>query len=257
MVESMSPKPQKVFFVFYFKLPASLRRFLLQVSALFLVGFVGMGFLLGVTQDDPGRAGYVGNQTLTGILEVHPYPLLRVTEGNANIEAGRSLMLTGGGKSGIMSRAAPLSGELVRVSGVLLKRGDLDMLQVRGGSRGISAAEGDSPPVSPTTESLGRWRVFGEICDGKCLAGAMNPGRGIAHKACANLCLVGGIPPVFVSTRPIEGSEYFLLASSDGNELPLSAYDYVASFIQLEGDLERRGNLLILKVDEQSMRIVE
>ena len=250
------PKPKRVFFVFYFKIPASLRKFLLQVSVLFLVGFVGMGFLLGVTQDDPGRAGYVGGQTLTGVLELDPYPLLRVTEGNDAVPSGRTLMLTGGGKSGIMSRAIPLSEQLVRVSGVLLKRGELDMLQLRGGSRGISSAEGIAPTLPPS-ESLGRWRVAGEICDGKCLSGAMNPGRGLAHKACANLCLLGGIPPVFVSTRPIEGSEYFLVASSSGGELPLSAYDYIGNFVEIEGEIERRGDLLILKLDEQSIRLLK
>ena len=253
---TLPPKPKKVFFVFYLKVPSSLRKFLFQVSLLFLIGFVGMGFLLGVTQDDPGRAGYVGTQTLTGVLELNPYPLLRVTEGNDVIPSGRTLMLTGGGKSGIMSRAIPLSGELVRVSGMLLKRGDLDMLQLRGGSRGISSADGVAPTTLPTTESLGRWRVAGEICDGKCLSGAMNPGRGLAHKACANLCLLGGIPPVFVSTRPIENSEYFLVASSDGGELPLTAYDYVGNFIEMEGELERRGDLLIFKLDEQSVRVL-
>jgi len=84
----------------------------------------------------------------------------------------------------------------------------------------------------------------------------MRPGTGLAHKACANLCLIGGIPPVFVSTQPVEGSEFLLIGGPDGGELPRAAYDRVGQFISVEGDLERRGDLLVLLIDPKTMAVL-
>lgn len=251
----MNPKP---FFVGYLKIPKGLRSFLLIASLMFVAGFLATAFIIGATQDDPGKAGFrfdYGRQTVTGVVELQPYPLLRVTVGNGRIAAGHTLMLTGGGKAGVMKRAKPLDGKLATASGVILKRGELDMLQLRGGKAGLKATEGDAP--IQTAEPLGRWRLAGEICDGKCLTGAMQPGRGLAHKACANLCLIGGIPPVFVSSQPVEGSEFLLVASADGGPMPQSIYDRVGQFVELEGELERRGDMLILKIDETSIGLAK
>ncbi|WP_300035113.1 hypothetical protein [uncultured Roseobacter sp.] len=245
------------FFVGYLSAPQALRTFLMVICVVFVSGLAGLGLALGVAQDDPGDGAFrfdYGRQTVTGVLEMTPYPVVRVTEGNERIADGQTLMLSGQGKNSIMTRASPLEGQLVKVSGVILDRGDLEMLQLRGGRNGLSAVEGTAPQMQ--TEQLGRWRLAGEICDGKCLAGAMRPGRGIAHKACANLCLLGDIPPVFVTTQPVEGHEFLLITGPEGTALPPSAYHHVAQFISLEGDVERRGDLLVLKMDPATVEVV-
>ena len=111
-------------------------------------------------------------------------------------------------------------------------------------------------PDLPEDTPLGRWRIAGEICDGKCLAGAMRPGRGLAHKACANLCLVGDIPPVFATTGPVDGERYMLLAGPDGGPMPAEMYDFTAVLIDAEGEVYRRGDLLIFRVDPTTMRVL-
>ena len=248
---------EKPFFVFYLKIPRALRMFLLKVSAVFLLGFFATGLLLGGTQDDPDKAGYrgdYGRQKLVGVLQVNPYPLLWVTSGTKRIPIGHTLMLSGNGKTGVTERTKSLDGQLVQVEGVILKRGELDMLQVRGGKQGIDPfhkTEGEQIIlVPPPIVELGKWKIAGEICDGKCLAGAMNPGRGIAHKACANLCLLGDIPPVFVSPRKVHGSNYFLLANAQGEAIEEYTYDYIGEFVEMIGELEQRGNLLIFKTEK-------
>ena len=246
------------FFVAFFPMPPRLRVFLLVVSALLIAAFAALAYAARSTQDDPGDGNFrfdFGRQTVTGVLEARPYPTLRIIEGNERLPAGHTLMMSGGGKRGIMGRAEPLDGQMVTVSGVILKRGELDMLQLRGGRNGLAAA--DSPSLAsityPAPEPLGRWRLAGEMCDGKCLAGAMRPGRRMAHKACANLCVIGGVPPVFVSTKPVEGSEFMLMAGPDGGPLTMEMLDHMAAFVELEGDLERRGDLLILKIDPKTV----
>ncbi len=249
---------EKPFFVGYLGIPKRLKSFLLFVSLLMLAGFSFGAILAGISQDDPGKAGFrfdYGRQTLTGIIEAHPYPLLHVTKGNDRIKAGQTLMLTGQGKSGIMSDLRALQNQMVTVTGIILERGDLSMLQLLSGERGLKLI-GEKGDI-PATTSLGRWRLQGEICDGKCVAGAMQPGRGIAHKACANLCLFGDIPPVFVSTQPIDGEEFLLVHGPDGGHLSKSSYNHIGAFIEVEAQVRRHGNLLVVQIDPKKTREVQ
>ncbi|ODN72598.1 hypothetical protein [Methylobrevis pamukkalensis] len=184
---------------------------------------------------------------LTGILETRPYPILRVPA--AGDAPARAIMLAGSGKFGVADRAQPLAGTAVEAGGIFVRRGDLDMLLVGGGRNDLRAAEAPAaPPPPPAAEPLGRWRLTGEICDGKCLAGAMKPGTGLAHKACANLCISGGVPPVFASTAPVAGHLFFLLASEDGGPMPAALLDRTGVPVVLEGTVERRDDLLIFRV---------
>lgn len=91
--------------------------------------------------------------------------------------------------------------------------------------------------------------MTGEICDGKCAAGSMRPGDGLAHKACANLCISGGLPPVLVMDLPVAGSTVVLIAGPDGGPMPKALYDLVALPVQIEGQLERRDDLLVFRAD--------
>ncbi|WP_425093646.1 hypothetical protein [Tropicimonas sp. S265A] len=249
----MSDQP---FFVGYLGLPKGLRGFIVGLAVALVAGAAGLAAAIALTQDDPGEGAFrfdLGRQTVTGVLELTPSPVLHVTEGNENIDVGHTLMLSGQGKNGAIQRARALEGQTVVASGVLLTRGDLDMLQLRGGQDGLSAAEDAEPATPPAPEALGRWRLAGEICDGKCTAGAMRPGRGIGHKACANLCILNGIPPVFVTTQPVEGAEFLLIAGEGDDPLPQDLYDWVAEYVTLEGDVSRHGDLLVLTVDTSTL----
>lgn len=247
------------FFVGYLKAPAALRPFLLVVSVIFVLGSGVLGYAIAASQDDPGdgslRFDY-GQQTVQGVLELTPTPILHVTQGSEHIPEGHVLMLSGQGKNGAVERAEALEGQLVHARGVLIERGELDMLQLGGGNNFRAADDQSVVPDVPEPEPLGRWQITGEICDGKCTAGAMRPGRGIAHRACANLCLLGGIPPVFVSTQPVEGEEFLLIAGADGETLPPALLDYVALYVTLEGEVTRHGDLLVLTVDTDTVELV-
>lgn len=254
----MSDKKENPFFVGYATAPEGLRSFLLGIGIGLVLLMAGVGLGIGATQDDPGIGAFrgdYGRQTVTGVMELTPYPVVRVTQGNDRVPAGHTLMLSAGGKQSLMGRVKDLDGQLVTVSGTILDRGELDMMQVRGGKNGISKAEGEVPQMD--REDLGRWRIAGEICDGKCLAGAMRPGIGIAHKACANLCLIGDIPPVFVSTQPVEGEEFLLVVGQDGTIFPKSSYDLVAWYISVEGNITRHGDLLVFELDPSTAEVLQ
>jgi hypothetical protein len=61
---------------------------------------------------------------------------------------------------------------------------------------------------------------------------------------------------VFVSSQPVDGETFLLITGPDGRALPTEAYDYVARYVSLEGEIERRGNLLIIAVDPQTMEVL-
>lgn len=249
----------KPFFVGYLNIPEGLRHFLIVAAAAVIGILLGTGWVLGSGQDDPGTGavrGDFGRQTVTGVIELSPYPLLHVTEGTERIAAGRTLMMTSAGKAGAGPRGDALEGQMATASGVIIQRGDLEMLQLRGGARGLGPSEATLSAI-PAPEPLGRWRLTGEICDGKCLAGAMRPGRGLSHKACANLCLLGDVPPVFVSTQAVEGSEFLLITGPDRTKLPPEAYDFVAQYVSVEGEITRHGDLLVFALDPKTLRLAQ
>lgn len=227
----------------------------LSVFAVCFAGGMGLAALaLSSTQNDPGNGGFQwGNRfENVGILELRPYPVLRMA---ATDEApARTYMLTGQGKRGAFRQAEANQGNPVSLRGVPVARGDLMMIQVGR----VEATEDGSGSFSPSEPvPLGRWKLSGEICDGKCYAGAMRPGRGLAHKACADLCLTGGIPPVFVSSGDVEGRNFFLMADAEGNLLGDEIKPLLALFVELEGEVERLDDLMVFKTDLSTARLLK
>lgn len=249
-------KPQDPFFVGWGKVPKGLKSFLLLCTASFVVSFAVAAFAISATQTDTGSGAFMGQANATGILRSDPYPVLHVIESN-RFERGDVVLLSGGGKRGVFNRAENLDGEIVRLAGLRMERGDLDGLQLRGGMRGLSLAENPDPDFTIDVEPLGRWKLTGEICDGKCYVGAMRPGNGLAHKACANLCLIGDVPPVFVSSGPVDGDEFLLMANADGKRLGDEILDFTATYVEIEGEVERRGTLLVFKIDTDTIRLAQ
>lgn len=249
----MLKPPERGFFVGYFKkVPADIRKLMLVFIATFLGTFAAAAFVLALDTDSPGSGSFAGpppEGEITGTIDLLPYPVLRVAA--SADKPAQAVMLAGTGKFGVSDRAAALKGKSVVVGGFFVKRGDLEMLLV-GGKMEAEVSQPADLPVPQVPEDLGRWRLTGEICDGKCAAGAMRPGNGLAHKACANLCISGGVPPVFVSTAPVEGRNFLLMASADGGPMPKWLLDRTAVPVVLEGRVERRDDLLVFKVEQEA-----
>lgn len=226
----------------------------LAVFAICFAGGMGLAALaLSSTQNDPGSGGFQwGNRFENiGMLELRPYPVFRMAASEAS--PARTYMLSGQGKRGVFAQAEANRGTAVSLRGVPINRGDLTMIQVGQVQTGEDGTGGFTPsePVP-----LGRWRLAGEICDGKCYAGAMRPGRGLAHKACADLCLTGGVPPVFVATGDVEGRHFFLMADANGNLLGDEIRPLLALYVELEGEVERLDDLMVFKADLSTARVL-
>jgi hypothetical protein len=211
--------------------------FLGLVLLTLVAGFGALAFAIGVTVDDPGGGDFTGDKAITGTLIADPYPMI-VTDGDHH-----TVLLSGGGKRGVRAEADPLDGKHVLATGAGVKRGDRDMLLVDQ----LQPAPGDALP--PVPEPLGSWRLTGEICDGKCSLGVMRPGNTAVHKACANVCLIGGVPPVLITTTPVLGTRYLLMGDPQNHALPDEMRDQVAITSRMDGTLERIGDALIFRTD--------
>lgn len=248
-----APREEGFFIGWARALPAGLGGFLARVAAAVLVGASAAAVLLSAAVEDPGGGDAFWGEppvTLRGVLTLRPYPVLHLPPDAAN-PAGRAVLLSGPGKTGVEADPA-LEGRLVEASGPLLRRGSQEQIQVDPG--GFVALEGAG--AAPRAEPLGTWRITGEICDGKCWNGAMRPATGITHRACAAFCLVGGLPAVFYPTRPLPGTgaEVLVLGGPDGGPMPEALRDQVGLRITLDGQVERRGGLLVFLADPASLR---
>lgn len=242
------------FFVGYIDgVPKDGRGLMWLAGALLVAGFAVFAALLGFGNPYPGDGRTVGEITVTGVMERFPYPVLRVAPDAAH-PAGRTILLAGEDKTGVQAKGEELATRSVTTQGYLTTRGTLEMILVNAATA-FSPAPVANPRRAAAPVSLGRWRMQGEICDGKCYAGAMQPGTGLSHKACANLCLSGGVPPVFVTEKPVEGATFFLLADAAGGPVPAVMFDYTAQPVVLEGELVSMDNILVLKADWTKVKL--
>lgn len=249
-------KPVEPFFVGWGKVPKALRLFLASCAAVLIVAFAALSYATSATQTDSLGGAFMGRVEVTGVLQNDPYPILHVIS-SPQFKAGDTIILSGNGKRGAVGQAAGLDGKIVEANGLRMDRGSLMGMQLRNGQRGLTLAVDQSQSMDVPVKPLGRWRLQGEICDGKCLNGAMRPGTGIAHRACANLCLLGDVAPVFVSAGPIDGSQFFLMSGPEGGAITPALLKYTALAVEIEGEVERHGNLLVFKISPETIKAVQ
>jgi len=105
---------------------------------------------------------------------------------------------------------------------------------------------------------LGEMTLEGEIVDTKCYLGAMNPGVLKPHRACAILCIKGGIPPMLLVRGPtVDQADYFVLVDESYGAVNDRILDFVGLPVEITGRVERIGNRLILRSDPSSYRLIE
>ncbi|MFT5804866.1 MAG: hypothetical protein ACI9R8_001916 [Candidatus Paceibacteria bacterium] len=239
------------FFVGYLPFPHGLRRFYLVLIPLLLVIGVGTSLLLASNQETVGGGTWqVSNMTsVTGRLIMEPYPVLHT-------EAGESVLMVVQGKQDASSATMPFSGEMVTATGFDVRRGGWHMLEIP--QTGAIVAAPEAIPVTvPVSESLGTDTLVGEVVDSKCFLGVMKPGSGKVHRACASLCLLGGMPPMLVVKT--ESDRYgYVLVNADGSSASRQLAGQVAMPIRITGEFEKRGDLTYLRMprDQRSTELL-
>ena len=238
------------FYVGYLPGPPGLHRWLRRVAlaALLLAGPVGIVLAAAHTPSAGGAFEYSHTTLVRGELELRPLPALRVLEGGQI----RRVPLVDQGKHGVHGLEA-LDGRPVSMTVTRIHRDRDEMFEL---ATPPVADSGAIPLPAAVVAALGGVTLQGEIVDGKCDLGVMNPGDGSLHRACAVRCLSGGVPPMLL-VRDRAGREVRVALA--GAEAPLPGElvrQWAGASVEVRGTLVRRDDEPILLVAEDGVRRV-
>jgi hypothetical protein len=237
------------FFVGYLPTPPRTKRFAIGVAATMVT--LGLAAaILGVVGEGSTGSGF-GPQAQTpsegviGVLSTHPYGVLW-TESEHGPSA---VLLVRQGKFGIGSMFDAMDGTVVRVQGYVIEREGRRMIELGGAPVAAELPEATVASLRAHASAGPRSiRITGEIVDEKCWLGRMRPGAGRTHRACAQLCVAGGIPPVIVGTDE-SGVAYAAVVVGDHREaITETILPYLAEPVAVRGELVRDGDLDYLLV---------
>ncbi len=250
------------------KAPAGIGSRVRRVAVFLLALAVLLGVLLALVQRNIGVSVFEWGKVkgFSGILKSQPYPHLLVPRPGASDgqTAFSSYYLVKPFKFGLdPGLAARLDGQAVGLKGTLIYRGEQTMLEVVDdslrASDPLAPSEGARARVSGLSQkpvSLGQQTLTGEIVDSKCFLGVMNPGALTPHRACAIRCISGGIPPILLVQYDDGLTEHYLLTGLDGGPLNKGILDLVAEPVTIRGEVERQGDLLVLRTEPKDIRRV-
>ncbi|MDA1259147.1 MAG: hypothetical protein O3A20_00850 [Planctomycetota bacterium] len=236
------------FYVGYLPMPPAHRAFLRWVAPSILWTMVVIcGITLTFFKPAPPAVWSTGALLeLKGMLRTAPYPLIEV-----RTEAGRmtTVLLTGIGKRGAFVPEI-YSDTYCSVRGYPLERDGRRILELMEGSGAITRAGDQSAAwLTPEPLPIGRAEFEGEILDSKCWHGAMKPGEGRAHKACATLCVRGGIAPALIVHSGSRAGEVVILVGAGGGRAADAVLPYLGEPVTVRGEFFRQAGMLWLRLD--------
>lgn len=249
--EPRGPVSEFEMYVGYLPVPRRFVRFVRVVVpvSLWVLALMALGWA--ARQGDAGDAVWEDEapHEYAGTVIAKPYSmLLDATEAGAPVPR----LIVEEGKHGGGQRAATFDGHFVRLRGYRLSREGREMVELAADDRAIEDATG--APVAASVRSTGPVTLRGEIVDSKCYLGAMKPGEGKTHKACATLCVRGGIPPMLVSVGEDGALTYTIIAKNEGEPVGEEILEYVGDEVVVEGEGFEIGGVRFVGIGRGSIR---
>ncbi|MEM9013806.1 MAG: hypothetical protein AAGB02_01745 [Pseudomonadota bacterium] len=257
VIDPQTKNPDEMF-IGWAPAPAVDRRFLLGALPTGLLLGGGASWAIASNLDDPGAGEWLTGAThkVTGALITEPYPMVRIVDEGAPFGV-RTVLVVAQGKCTSSLSLSEYADKPVTASGALIQRKDRQMLEVPLFlEKWLEPQRMDLPQsvVSPEPVSLGAATFAGTIMDSKCFFGVMRPGRGKTHKACAALCIRGGIPPSFW-VRGENGREYvMLMTDTNGGPMSMDILPLVADPVTAKGEVVRVGDILQFRADASAYK---
>ena len=241
-------KQRKEFFVGYLPMPDGLKPFCQWIAVGLLVVGLGFAYWVSSSQKAVGKGQWLlaEEKTYQGYLSHNPYPVLHVIG-----DQPEAIILMSRGKHSSANLTAELDGKEVTVTGFPIERGGWKLLELRDQSDVTVVNSQNVFEVVP--QALGEVTLSGEIIDSKCFMGVMKPGEGKVHRACAAMCIAGGIPPMLVVNQA-DGNRYgYILIGPQGQAAAELVLQDIAVPVSVFGQLERRGDLTYLRISENGI----
>ena len=244
------------------------RRVRLSVVALLLLAVLCGGLLaIGQRPFDVAFFEFGAPRTLVGTVVLQPYPMLRVERPGQDGDPTGShygsshYYVVAFGKHGAAEALAPCDGQRVQREGSLSYRDDQTRLELVDGSVQTLPSEAGSETAEAPSENWGEVTLRGEIVDSKCYLGVMKPGHHKPHRACASLCIRGGIPPLFVpygddaaNLEVALPTAHLLLVGPEGQALGTEILDWLAEPVEITGRVQRLDDLWMIAADPRNFR---
>lgn len=256
----MKNKSSSPFFIGYLDMPDALKKFYVPLTLLMMVLSATIGFIFASKQSSIADATWQTESTVTytGLLTVDPYPVLHRIHPEEP-EAIESILLVRQGKFSAEEFASPAQGQMVSITGFLISRGGWTMLELRSSEDIVSMGpdqSDDAAMIMSRVEavSLGDVALAGEIADSKCFLGVMKPGEGAVHKACAEVCLLGGIPTMLVVRDQSDIRYGYILTLPDGGSASELLSERAADDVEIHGELVQKGDLLYLRMSSDKIQ---
>lgn len=221
----------------------STARFAAAAAGLLILLALSAALAIALSQRSDGPARWQTDPPVTvdGLLQIDPYPILVVPGAEP-----RSLFLVQEGKIGALPAVGGMAGKPVSVTGALIARGGMEMLEIAG-PQAVTALDAFIALAPPEDDPLGPVSLQGEIIDSKCFLGVMNPGRGKVHRACASLCLMGGIPPLLLAKDRAGSRAAYVLVSQGDQSLSKAVAPLAGRPVTVQGQAFRRGDLVFVR----------
>jgi hypothetical protein len=236
------------------KAPEGIGKFVRGRALMLLPLFLVIGAVVASQQGAFTSAAVDGtSREFTGVLISDPVPMLVAQEPD-DVSGASVYLLANPMKAGFdldLAKSNHLKGVSLKGALIYSDSGQA-MIEVVPDSLKSAGGGGDNPLGTP--ESLGEMTLQGEIVDSKCYLGKMNPGHLKTHRACAIICISGGIPPVLFVQNSSGAANYFLLTDENGKAINDRVLDMVALPVEITGTVERMGKLLVLKASPASYR---
>ncbi len=224
--------------------PRPIARFIMGTVFALLTFSTLLGGALAAWQDpfDVGQFDFGVETDFHGLVLTDPVPHFwgRAEDGDASM----AYLLVTVGKHGVDADFE--HSQSVSITGSLIESPLGRMIEVHSWAASEAAPSEQAPPlVDSRTMTL-----QGEIVDSKCHLGVMKPGRRKPHRACATLCIRGGIPAMLRTDGPSHARGYVLFL--DRKPFPDQALlDRVAEPVAVEGTVQRRGDLHFLRIHDK------
>lgn len=227
------------------KAPPQTGRFTRKVVIALAIAALGAAVILAATLPYFGTGEFAFGQPheYTGTVSCEMGPRLAAADGT-------DYLLVGYGKNRVAPEICGASGNDVTLRGTLIQREGRQLLEVT--TSPLLRGTG-SPAVAAIP--LGKFTLTGEIVDSKCYFGVMNPAEGRLHRACAVLCLRGGVPAVFVARDQTGETLHLLITGPDGQPMNEQLLRWVGEGVQATGEVARQGKWLVWHLDPASIRL--
>ncbi len=254
------------FYVGYLPTPKSHASTLRIIVPALLLSMAGIASLVAYSQRDPGTGSWnSATEQFSGVAIAHPAPMLIVN----GTHGPQALLLVEEGKHGSLSRIASFNGKHVDITGTRISRKGRTIVEIAAGTESVkvsqvrdtSSVEADAlfAQPRPTSDNV---ILRGEIIDSKCYHGAMKPGEGKAHKACATLCISNGIPAMFAATSADGTLSFYLLAirnagqadAQSKTQFDADTLSKIGELVEVSGSVSRIADLDVLTIEPGSVR---